>query len=109
MENAIRIIPIQGVDSSTFAGTAYYKLNPDGLDEACNVVRITNNSSIDLLVSVDGGARAYEFVPTKDSVSWGSWSEKQLRWEKGTIFSVRNAAAAGGAGVGIIYISGYYR
>ena len=109
MENVIRLIPIQGVSTSTFSGTTYYALNPDGLDEACYVIRIINNSNIDVLVSIDGGYYSYEIVPTKSSVVLGDWTAQQLGWEKGKVFHVRNAASAGGAGTGIVYISGYYR
>ena len=109
MENIIQLIPVQGVNTSTFSGTTYYALNPDGLDESCYVIRIINNSNIDIAVSIDDGYRSYEIVPTKTSVSLGDWSGSGMSWEKGKVFWVRNAASAGGAGTGLIYLSGYYK
>ena len=109
MENVIRLIPLQGSNTAVFSGTTYYAINPYGLDESCYVIRIINNSTIDVLVSIDNGYTSYEMVPTKTSVALGDWTGSLLGWEKGQVIWVRNAATSGGAGTGLVYLAGYYR
>lgn len=109
MENVIQSIPLVSFDTAGIAGVAYYPLNPLGLTKPCFWLRIINNSNINLLISDDLGVTAKDCVQANSTFQIGSVDDRLLWWRYGQVFYVRNAAAAGGAGVGLVHVAGYYR
>lgn len=113
MANIILNIPMVVFDTATLVGAAYSVFSP-AFTEECYVIRIINNSNINVLISRDGVV-PHEGIQVADTFQGGSFIEGTsyntgtFSWGKGTKLWIRNAAAAGGAGVGLVYLSGYYR
>jgi len=78
-------------------------INTDGLDEACDMLRLTNDSTVDVTISFDG-TNNHDFLitgqvlqlPTPVGIS---------NFRRYTKIYLKGAAQASGT----IYLSGYYR
>lgn len=105
-QNTIKAIILTTLPSN-LVNAAYQPINPNGLDAACSIVTIQNDSTQDITVSLDG-VNAHIFIKSNGTY----WLPAQVgnhpnSYEalisKGTKFYV-----SGVAGVGLIYLSGFY-
>jgi len=102
-QNSIHAIEMIHFDSSNLTG-GYDVLNADGLDEACYMLRITNDSGTDVIVSYDG-ATNHDYVRTGEVLQiYAIPSYDRSNFKKGTIVYL-----VGNASQGYIYLSGYYK
>jgi hypothetical protein len=108
MENVIMPITRTSFDSAAFVGIAYSALNPLGLPEACFMLRIVNYTNTYITVSFDS-AVAHDIVSPGDTAVLYGPNDRLLYFKKGQKLFVANAAVGGGAAVGLVYLSGYYR
>lgn len=96
---------------NTAAATANLQLmNPGGLEEACTIIDITNNSNIDVYVSFDG-INLHWVIQRVASLQLPSQANNQPQnrrqmFPKG--MGVWIASITGAAGAGNIYLSGLY-
>jgi len=79
----------------------------DGIEGACFMIRITNDSDTDVYISYDGSTR-HEYVPSDESIEISFQDNSSpgngiAKLKKGTILSVQ-----GTAGTGLVYLSGYF-
>jgi len=103
----VKAIEMKSIDTATIGAGAWSAINAGGTEGACFFIRITNDSNVDVSISYDG-IKYHEYVRTGDSIevnfqanaSPGNFVSK-LR--KGTVLHAR-----GGAGTGLVYVSGYY-
>jgi len=102
-KNRIFAIDMTHFDSADMVGT-FLPINSLGLDEACFIIRITNDTSADVIVSFDG-------VTDNDYVRYGETlqlyavpSDDRTNFAKGLVVYLRGAANQG-----YIYLSGYYK
>lgn len=107
LKNNVLAIPLSSFDSAGLT-TSYQVLNTGGLDEACTIIRIVNDSSRSITLSYDG-ITDHEYVQTtKDLVlNFQTNSQPQAQsslMRKGTVIWIKAASA----GTGLIYLSGYY-
>ncbi len=95
---------LQSVDASTFAGS-YVALGT--LTEPSRILKITNNSTVDVTLSWDNGTTDHEYLPTGTFIlldcTSDAGSSGLLEVRTGTQFSVKGAA-----GTGNVYLSSYY-
>lgn len=95
---------LQSVDASTFAGS-YVALGT--LTKPSRIMKITNNSTVDVTLSWDGGTTDHEYVPTGTFIlldcTSDAGSSGLLEIITGTDFSVKGAA-----GTGNVYLSSYF-
>ena len=95
---------LQSVDASTFAGS-YVALGT--LVEPSRIMKITNNSTVDVTLSWDGGVTDHEYVPTGTFIlldcTSDAGSSGLLEIVAGTVFQVKGAA-----GTGNVYLSSYF-
>lgn len=90
-------------DSSTLTG-GYDLVNEDGLEEACYLLRVINDSGLDVIVSFDG-AHDHDYVRTSDSLQiYAIPSYDRSNFAKGTKVYLKGTADQGN-----IYLSGYYK
>lgn len=103
-------IPQTSIDAATLDNN-FDQINPDGLDQACFLIRIINNSNITVLISYNGVDVHDTILPNEtlqlefQTNSSPNGFVAQLR--KGTIVFI--ASETGNPGVGTIYLSGYYQ
>jgi hypothetical protein len=105
--NFIQAIELTSIDSATFTGNLQV-LNPNGLDEACSIIRIINNSDRAITVSYDG-VTEHDFVRAGSSLDLNLQTNSVpsgyiSRMRQGTVISVAGLAG----GTGLIYLAGYY-
>ena len=104
----IQAIPLTRFNTAGLAA-GYLPINPAGVPEACSFIKIHNDSNVDVTVSFDGITdhiylpQGYEeWVPTQ----WVARPPNYVSLLKnGTIVYVAGPAA----GIGFIYLSGFYQ
>jgi len=106
-KNFIEAIEMTSIDSATFTGNLQ-ALNTDGLDEACTMIRITNNSDRDITISYDG-VTEHDFLRSDDKLELNLQANSQSagyisKMKQGTVVYVAGLAG----GTGLIYLAGYY-
>jgi len=102
------IVPIemQSIDVSTIGAGAFSEVgNP--LEGALSFIRITNDSNTDVIISYDG-ITDHEYVPGGERISTyfqanATGANEVSKLSNRTIVFIR-----GTAGVGDVYVSGYY-
>ncbi len=107
----VQAVQLSVLDASTINALTFTAINPTGLSHSCFLLRIINASTTPVLISYNNGTNQHDYV----GASTTSASVLQLpaqsnarngvvgNFAKGLIVSV-----AGTAGVGNIYLSGYY-
>lgn len=110
VKNAVNAIELASFASSGMSAS-YQVIDASGIEKACYVLRIVNNSSQGITVSFDGatdhaflGANTTSIYtqdfPAQNNAQPGSWV---ALWSRGTKVYVK-----GTAGTGTIYLSGLY-
>ena len=105
--NAVKAQTLTSIDAATFTG-AYQAVNPNGLTAPCFMLVMTNRSSSNVIVSYDGstdneflGAEMTLILPFQTNSQPNNFNALM---PEGTVIYVKGAA-----GVGNIYVSGYYQ
>jgi hypothetical protein len=109
-KNIIKAITLSALDTATLVGFAFSDVNGTGLPESCFMVRIINNSKVNLIISLDGGATAHDVVNSESSLTIFDIPQANnysANLAKGTVISVANEI--GGASIGNVYVAGYYQ
>lgn len=106
-KNSVQAIPLTNIASSTFTGS-YQAINPNGLPNACFLIRLNSTSSTSVTVSFDG-VNDHEFLLNGAFVNLDFQNNAQpnnfaASLKAGTVIWVK-----GSAGTGNIYLSGYYQ
>lgn len=108
VKNVVKSIALTSIDSATFTGS-YQVINTNGLDQACFLLRIINNSNRDITVSYDG-TTDNDFVPDASVLEIASQGNSQPNnfialFSKGLKVYVKGTAG----GTGLVYLVGYYQ
>ena len=94
--------------SFNVAGLAagYQPINALGLDGPCFTLSLTNNSNVAVTFSFDGATAHDYLLPNTSKTLYApiSFLGSFSGWRKGLVVSV-----AGAAGVGRVYLTGYYQ
>ena len=99
---SVLLIEMTSYDVSGFDGS-YKLINTDGLPESCDILRFTNDSSVDVTISYDG-TNAHDFCLLGQVLQLEAPIGRS-NWAKGTkIYLDGNAQ-----GTGKVYLAGYYR
>ena len=105
--NRIRAIPLTSFDAAELDGTPTAINDPAGLDNACVLLRIINDSDVPVWISYDG-VTDHDYVMSQ-SVSQiyfqtnSQPNNKVCKAPRGT-----KVYMSGNTGTGYIYLSGYY-
>lgn len=107
VKNSIYAIPMLTVNSNAFNNT-FQIINP-GLPHTCSMLRIMNKSNQDIIISYDG-ATNHDYVQANTTLEIDAQLNSQPNnfacgFAKGMPIYVKGAAA----GVGLIYLAGYYQ
>ena len=104
--NKVLAIPMS-TKASAGVISGFTAINAAGLPQACFLLKVVNNSSMDVTVSYDGST-AQDYVPHGQSLIVNGQTNSQpsswmANFAKGTVVYV-----SGTAGTGNIYLVGYY-
>jgi hypothetical protein len=107
--NYVRPIDAVGINANTLGGAVYLPINGPGLSQKCILVRINNKSNIAINISWDG-VTLHDYIPAGECLTYQFFNTRDAgiytpTIKKGQIFYALNGAA----GVGFIYVSGYYQ
>lgn len=98
------ILPVLRVGFDTAGlGLAYAAINPLGLPQTCFKVIIVNASNVGVTISFDG-ANANDYIRANSDRVIENPTDRNVCNKKGQIYYISGAAA----GVGSVYIVGYY-
>ena len=96
---------LRSIDSSTFNG-AYQNLGTAFVNPI-RIFKITNNSTVDVTVSYDGGTTDHEYVPAGSFLLIDISSNRV--WDAKLVAKVdTQVSVKGSAGSGSVYLSTYY-
>jgi len=107
-KNSVRAIELTAINASTFNST-YLPINPNGLDKACSIIKIDNDTDREILISYDG-TTDHDYARAGD-ILWLPFQANSdpngnvSKMAEGTVVYV--VGIAGGSG--IVYLSGYYQ
>ena len=96
---------LRSIDSATFAG-AYLDIGTP-FENPLRAFKITNNSTVDVIVSYDGGTTDHEIVPAGSFFLFDISSNRVCDAEF-VIAAKTQVSVKGSAGVGLVYLSSYY-
>jgi len=104
----VKSIVATEVDASTL-GVGLVPINVNGLDQACFLIRIINNSNVTILISYDG-INAGDVLPPNNILQLDFQTNSApngfvANLKKGTVVSVDSTAP----GIGLIFLCGYYQ
>jgi len=105
-QNQLKPIPLTSINATTFDGT-YKVINTNGLDKACSIIRIINDSAVDVTVSYDGSTD-HDYIPTAKELQLPAQANAQPNnyaslMPLGTKIYVKAATSTG-----LVYLAGYY-
>ena len=106
-KDVIKAIPLSVFNAAALNGN-WQEIDPNGFPEAITVFRINNASNVGFSMSYDG-AHAHEYVLPNHEFTLnlngnGQPGARKAFFNKGTKVYV-----SGAAGVGFIWLSGYYQ
>ena len=105
-QNYVKVIPLTSRNSNT-VGAVYLAINTAGLPEACSAIRISNMSDEDVLISFDG-VIDHEFIESGAVIQLPFQSNSSPKGEVAQLHKGTKVYIKGTAGIGYIYLSGYY-
>ena len=107
VKNIVLAIPLTSISSTTFNST-YQLVNTGGLPHACFLLKMTNNSNVDITISYDG-VNDHDFLRNDDELQIASQTNSQPN-NFVALFGVGlKVYVKGIAGMGSVYLAGYYQ
>ena len=105
-KNTVKAVPLDDISSASITGS-YAIINSGGLPNPCFMLRIMNASNKDVTISYDG-VTDHEYVLANTTLQVDCQNNAQppsyvANFPKGMV-----VWAKGTAGIGNIYVSGYY-
>ncbi len=108
VKNSVLPIPMTSADSSLFAGAYVLLSGAGGLTEPCIMLRIINDSNVDVTISYDGIAD-HDFVPTGTSLNLQFMTNSQPTNRSCSMAEGTRVYVKGVAGLGSVYIAGFFQ
>lgn len=100
-------IALKTFDVSGLSG-GFDAIDPQGLEEACVFIRITNNSDADLEISYNGDT-AHDFVAANSTIRVDAQQYRQPHSYRCLLREDTIVYIRGTAGTGTCYVAGYYQ
>jgi hypothetical protein len=106
-KDSVHAIPMTSINSATFVGT-YKVIDPVGLPNECFLIRIVNDSDVDITVSYDG-TNPHDYIPAGNNITLNLQTNARpanfiAQMKKGTKVWVK-----GSIGTGYVFLVGYYQ
>jgi len=108
VKNIVLPIPLSSINSSTFSGAYQLLSGAAGITNACIILRIVNNSTMDVTVSYDG-TNDHDYVLTKTTRDIQFQTNALPQSNSCSLAQGTKIYVKGSAGVGLVYLSGFYQ
>jgi capsid protein len=105
-KNYIEAVPLASIDSATFTGN-YLPINGAGLTEACSLIRITNDSNVDITISYDG-ATPHDYLRAGDKLELNLQANSQPNGYMSFLKQGQVVYVLAAPGIGYVYLAGYF-
>jgi len=102
--NAIKAVTMATINANTVGPGGYTVINPDGLPEACTIVRIINRSKDDMTISFDG-VTAHDYLRSDGEMQLSA----PCGIEQSGFRRLAKAYVKGTTSTGYIHAIGYYQ
>lgn len=106
-KNTVKAIALTSFDSASLT-SSYLPINSAGLPQACILVRIINDSSVDVTISYDGTADN-DYLRTTETLQLPLQSNSQPNNNESVLPKGTKVYVKGTAGTGSLYLAGYYQ
>lgn len=107
-KNTVQAIPLTSIGSAALTAN-YQPINPNGLPEACFLIRIATTSSTTVTLSYDGVTDHEIVIFGDDAIVLPFQTNSRPNSNVALIAAGTVVYAKGTAGTGRIYLSGYYQ
>jgi hypothetical protein len=107
VKNIVQAIPLTSITSASVTGS-YAAINSTGLPNACFMIEIINNSTMDVTVSYDG-TNDHEFVPTLTTTKLEFQTNSQPGNYLANLALGTKVYVKGTAGTGSVFLAGYFQ
>ena len=108
VKNWVQAVPQAEINSAGF-NNAFQAINPNGgLPHGCFLIRIINDSTVDIDISYDGVV-VHDFLKTKSEITYNFQSNSQPNNFIANMRGGQIVWVAGNAGVGEVKLTGYYQ
>jgi len=108
VKNIVLPIPLSSINSSAFSGAYQLLSGAAGITHACIILRIVNNSTMDVTVSYDG-TNDHDYIPTKTVRDIQFQTNSQPQNNMCSLAQGTKIYVKGAAGTGFVFLSGFYQ
>lgn len=105
-KDTVKALVLTSIASATI-GASYAAINPNGAEGSCFFLRIVNDSNQSITISYDG-INDNEFLLADTFLEIGTQTNSQPNARFALFSKYTKVYVKGTAGVGNIYLSGYY-
>jgi len=106
-QNSVKPFQLTTILSSTMILNTFQAINPDGFEEAPFFIRVTNGSTMPVVISFDG-INDHEFILSETAFDLPSQTNSQPNAQVALFPKLTVVYARGTAGTGNVTLSGYY-
>jgi hypothetical protein len=103
-KNAIKAVEMATINANTVAPGGYTAINPAGLPNACNIVRIVNRCKDDMTISFDGVTAHDRLLVDGEMQLMAPFGAEQSGFRKLAVAYVKGTTSTG-----FIHAIGYYQ
>jgi len=107
VNSMVKAVRLSGFNAAGLTG-GYDVIDAAGFSEACFLIRITNNSNVDVGVSYDG-VNTHDFIPNGDRIDINFQTNSQPSGKVALMAKGTKVYLVGDPGVGFIWLAGYYQ
>ncbi len=107
-KNKVLPIPLSSVDSAAFAGAYLLLSGAGGVTNPCIMLHIANNSNVPVTISYDGVNDHDFLLPNSDRELNFQSNANSQNWAA-SLAQGTKVYVKGAAGVGLVYLSGFYQ
>ena len=107
VKNTVKAIPLTSIDSAALTGN-YQAINPGGLAAPCFLIRLTVDATTAVTFSLDGVTDHLHLL-SESSVPYPFQSNAQPNNNNAHLAAGTVIYAKGTAGVGRVYVEGFYQ
>lgn len=109
VRNSVYAIPALSVAATDFDGMTYLPLTAvTGIPQACFLLRITNDTTVPVAVSYDGGVTPHDYIPIGGTIQVNAQSNGQPNSVTSQFAAGFTVYVLGAAGTGLVFLAGYF-
>ncbi len=107
-KNKVLPLPLTSLDSAAFTGAYILLSGIGGITQAAIMLHIANNSNVSITISYDG-TNDHDFLLPNTDRELNFQTNNQPQNNAATLAKGTKIYVKGAAGVGLVYLSGFYQ